>query len=122
MHLGPGQRLCGSDDPSIWHSYRRGHAVCTCPHAALQGPKGVADGSQKLRNRACGDTLTYRAAVDGSNVTVQALMSGNHPVVAANHTVILNWNRETIPLLQQIAICQLERGSSAFQGCAPSRC
>lgn len=46
-------------------------------------------------------------------------MSGNHPVVAANHTVILNWNRETIPLLQQIAICQLERGSSAFQGCAP---
>jgi hypothetical protein len=50
---------------------------------------------------------------------VKALMSGNHPVVAANHTVILNWNRETIPLLQQIAICQLERGSSAFQGCAP---
>jgi len=40
-------------------------------------------------------------------------------VVAANHTVILNWNRETIPLLRQIAICQLERGSDAFQGCTP---
>lgn len=45
-------------------------------------------------------------------------MSGNHPVVASNHTVILNWNRETIPLLRQIAICQLERGTEAFQGCA----
>ncbi len=40
-------------------------------------------------------------------------------MVAANHTVILNWNRETIPLLRQIAICQLERGSDAFQGCTP---
>lgn len=50
---------------------------------------------------------------------LQKLMSGNHPVVAANHTVILNWNRETIPLLRQIAICQLERGSDAFQGCTP---
>jgi hypothetical protein len=61
---------------------------------------------------------------DGSSAgwhDVQALMSGNHPVVASNHTVILNWNRETIPLLQQIAICQLERGSSAFQGCAMMR-
>lgn len=55
-------------------------------------------------------------AVLALHFTTQALMSGNHPVVASNHTVILNWNRETIPLLRQIAICQLERGSAAFQG------
>mmetsp|Transcript_19941 Transcript_19941/g.60258 ORF Transcript_19941/g.60258 Transcript_19941/m.60258 type:complete len:961 (+) Transcript_19941:333-3215(+) len=47
---------------------------------------------------------------------IQGLLSGNHPVVAVNHTVILNWNREMVPLLRQIAICQRERDSDVFSG------
>ena len=54
-------------------------------------------------------------------VLLQGLLGGNHPVVAINHTVILNWNRETIPLLRQIAICQKERDSGVFQGCDARR-
>ena len=44
------------------------------------------------------------------------MLSGNHPVVATNHTLILNWNRETVPLLRQIALAKAERGHSAFNG------
>ena len=47
---------------------------------------------------------------------VQEVLSGNHPVVATNHTLILNWNRETVPLLRQIAIAKSERGASTFTG------
>lgn len=47
---------------------------------------------------------------------IEAVMSGNNPVVAVNHTVILNWNRETIPLLRQISISRMERDSDVFAG------
>lgn len=47
---------------------------------------------------------------------LQSIRTGNYPVVAENHTLILNWNRETLPLLRQIAICHIERKSSAYSG------
>lgn len=50
--------------------------------------------------------------------SAQEVLSGNHPVVATNHTLILNWNSETVPLLRQIAIARLERDRNTFSGCA----
>ena len=47
---------------------------------------------------------------------LQEVLGGNHPVVATNHTLILNWNRETIPLLRQIAIAKRESSARAFSG------
>ncbi len=37
----------------------------------------------------------WRRVLNGlsCSISVQGLLSGNHPVVAVNHTVILNWNR-----------------------------
>ena len=47
---------------------------------------------------------------------VQSIRSGNYPVVATNHTLILNWNSQTISLLRQIAINKLERANGAYDG------
>ena len=40
-------------------------------------------------------------------------------MVAANHTLVLNWNAQTVPLLRQIAINRTERGEGAYSGCVP---
>ena len=48
------------------------------------------------------------------------MRSGNYAVVAANHTLILNWNDQTVPLLRQIAINRKERADGTYDGCAPA--
>ncbi|KAL3139211.1 hypothetical protein ABBQ32_005982 [Trebouxia sp. C0010 RCD-2024] len=48
--------------------------------------------------------------------TVLAVRKGNYPVVATNHTLILNWNSQTVPLLRQIAINKKEQGGPAYAG------
>ena len=35
---------------------------------------------------------------------MQNIRKGNYPVVATNHTLIMGWNSQTVPLLRQIAI------------------
>ena len=47
---------------------------------------------------------------------VQAIRKGNYPVVVNNHTLILNWNSQTVPLLRQIAINKAEQGGNAYAG------
>lgn len=47
---------------------------------------------------------------------MQNIRSGNYPVVASNHTLVLNWNKQTVPLLRQIAINKLERSPGIYQG------
>lgn len=46
----------------------------------------------------------------------QSIRSGNYPVVAKNHTLILGWNNQTISLLRQIAINKEERGDGIYDG------
>ena len=36
--------------------------------------------------------------------------------MAANHTLVLNWNAQTVPLLRQIAINRSERGEDTYSG------
>ncbi len=48
---------------------------------------------------------------------VQGVRKGNFPVVADNHTLILNWNSYTLPLLRQISVGRQERGDSIYHGC-----
>ena len=47
----------------------------------------------------------------------QNVRNGNYSVVAANHTLILNWNAQTVPLLRQIAINRRERADDTYKGC-----
>ncbi len=47
---------------------------------------------------------------------MQAIRKGNYPVVATNHTLVLNWNSQTVPLLRQIAINKKEQGGDAYAG------
>lgn len=47
---------------------------------------------------------------------MQNVRSGNYSVVAANHTLILNWNDQTVPLLRQIAISRVERADDIYDG------
>ncbi len=49
---------------------------------------------------------------------MQAIRKGNYPVVATNHTLILNWNSQTVPLLRQIAINKKEQAGAAYAGYA----
>ena len=49
-------------------------------------------------------------------VSVQNVRNGNYSVVAANHTLILNWNAQTVPLLRQIAINRRERADDTYKG------
>lgn len=49
---------------------------------------------------------------------LQNIRSGNYPVITANHTLILNWNSQTVPLLRQIAINKLERSADTYDGYA----
>ncbi len=39
-------------------------------------------------------------------------------MVATNHTLILNWNSQTVPLLRQIAINKKEQAGAAYAGYA----
>lgn len=47
---------------------------------------------------------------------VDGVRKGNFPVVADNHTLILNWNSYTLPLLRQISVGRKERGESVYTG------
>ena len=50
----------------------------------------------------------------------QNVRKGNFPVVADNHTLILNWNAYTLPLLRQISVSRQERAHvPGTDGCAP---
>ena len=51
---------------------------------------------------------------------LQAIRKGNYPVVVDNHTLILNWNSQTVPLLRQIAINKAETDGAAYSGYALS--
>ena len=46
----------------------------------------------------------------------QNVRKGNYPVVADNHTLILNWNAYTLPLLRQISVSRQERGIRGSHG------
>ena len=48
---------------------------------------------------------------------LQNIRSGNYPVITTNHTLVLNWNSQTVPLLRQIAINKVERNNSTYDGC-----
>ena len=50
---------------------------------------------------------------------VAGVRDGNIPVEADNHTLILNWNDDTLPLLRQIAVSRRERDN--FAGWVPLR-
>ena len=39
---------------------------------------------------------------------LQAIRSGNYPVVIEDHVLILNWNRQTPSLLRQLALASKE--------------
>lgn len=45
------------------------------------------------------------------------MRGGNYGVVAANHTLILGWNDQTVPLLRQIALNRTERADDTYDGC-----
>lgn len=47
---------------------------------------------------------------------MQNVRNGNYSVVAANHTLILNWNDQTVPLMRQIAINRAERADNTYEG------
>ena len=40
--------------------------------------------------------------------SLQAIRSGNYPVVIEDHVLILNWNRQTPSLLRQLALASKE--------------
>lgn len=44
---------------------------------------------------------------------LQAIRSGNYPVMDKDHILVLNWNRQTIPLLRQLAISRSEQQGAA---------
>lgn len=50
------------------------------------------------------------------SAAVEAVQSGNYAVVESGHTVILNWNKLTIPILRQVS----SERSSCFQDHARS--
>ncbi len=51
-----------------------------------------------------------------TTANVGVMRRRNYQVVAANHTLVLNWNAQTIPLLRQIAINRTERGEGTYPG------
>ena len=44
---------------------------------------------------------------------LQSIRSGNYPVMDKDHILVLNWNRQTIPLLRQLALTRTEQQGSA---------
>ncbi|CAK0785418.1 hypothetical protein CVIRNUC_008627 [Coccomyxa viridis] len=65
-------------------------------------------------------TFTFAIVIGiiGEDVTntIMNVRSGNYSVMAANHTLILNWNDQTVPLLRQIAINRTERADNIYDG------
>ncbi|KAL0031396.1 hypothetical protein WJX79_008726 [Trebouxia sp. C0005] len=50
------------------------------------------------------------------SAAVESIQSGNYAVVESCHTVILNWNKLTIPVLRQMAVARAEQQVGAFKG------
>ncbi|KAL3146236.1 hypothetical protein ABBQ32_002939 [Trebouxia sp. C0010 RCD-2024] len=50
------------------------------------------------------------------SAAVEAVQSGNYAVVESGHTVILNWNKLTIPMLRQMAVAKAEHQQGTFKG------
>ena len=71
-----------------------------------------------------GQSWVHRCSKEGEGMgltqcsALQNIRSGNYPVVASNHTLVLNWNKQTVPLLRQIAINKMERSPGIYQGYA----
>ncbi|GAX80733.1 hypothetical protein CEUSTIGMA_g8168.t1 [Chlamydomonas eustigma] len=45
---------------------------------------------------------------------IERINTGNHNLLEKQHTVLLGWNKQTIPLLKQILLAQEERGYGTF--------
>ncbi|KAL0038546.1 hypothetical protein WJX77_010122 [Trebouxia sp. C0004] len=50
------------------------------------------------------------------SAAVESIQSGNYTVVESGHTVILNWNKLTIPVLRQMAVARAEQQVGACKG------
>ncbi|KAL3158654.1 hypothetical protein ABBQ32_011397 [Trebouxia sp. C0010 RCD-2024] len=50
---------------------------------------------------------------DDISSEVKAIRSGNYPVMDKDHILVLNWNRQTIPLLRQLALTRSEQQGAA---------
>ncbi|KAK9797001.1 hypothetical protein WJX73_002827 [Symbiochloris irregularis] len=46
---------------------------------------------------------------DDITTEVKAIRSGNYPVLTEGHILLLNWNRQTVPLLRQLALARQEQ-------------
>ncbi len=44
------------------------------------------------------------------DAVIEKINTGNHNLLEREHTVLLGWNKQTVPLLKQIAFAQAERG------------
>ncbi|KAF6253223.1 hypothetical protein COO60DRAFT_1548067 [Scenedesmus sp. NREL 46B-D3] len=53
---------------------------------------------------------------DDISTKVDKVRCGNYPVVERNHTVLLNWNHQTLPVLKQMALAHAESGGMLFKG------
>lgn len=66
------------------------------------------------------------AVIDVAPCDLQAIRSGNYPVLTEGHILLLNWNRQTVPLLRQLALARQEqyhknRGCAAAAFCRSKR-
>ncbi len=52
---------------------------------------------------------------------LQSIRSGNYPVMDKDHILVLNWNRQTIPLLRQLALTRTEQQGTAQKHSAASK-
>ncbi|DBB14997.1 hypothetical protein WJX82_007629 [Trebouxia sp. C0006] len=50
---------------------------------------------------------------DDISSEVKSIRSGNYPVMDKDHILVLNWNRQTIPLLRQLALTRTEQQGTA---------
>lgn len=50
---------------------------------------------------------------DDISSEVKSIRSGNYPVMDKDHILVLNWNRQTIPLLRQLALTRSEDQGAA---------
>ena len=42
---------------------------------------------------------------DDMSIFIENIRTGNYAVVESGHTLVLNWNQQTVPMLRQVRCC-----------------
>ncbi|WIA39518.1 hypothetical protein OEZ86_005609 [Tetradesmus obliquus] len=114
------RKAVGDPDCSWQEALGRTYCVLNnCPGSTVESERGLA-ADVVLHLVYLAGLFTFAVVLgivtDDISTQVDKVRCGNYPVVERSHTVLLNWNHQTLPVLKQMALAHAESGGVLFSG------